>query len=301
MIATLLAVLAQIQTELREKTPEVRILLRVKGSDPDPVVSVRRRVATARDGAMGESWADSAGLLAEAQRGELRAELTLPHAGTYRVEFGRDSVQVRVSRTELRAWKEDVDQLRAIIRRLEEVAEAIDQAGATPPRSLVSLLRRRLAGERDKMRRLGPDFYATPRVLEEMIDALYTYRSFVALPARPSEEAKKGYDGRPVEHKDDAAACSMVKPLREILSHEGALLLLEELDLLLPLSRPDPAEVRIVRWRDRARAIEELRKCCQALETLPGIDALLQDALGGAEPDALRPRLEKEREALLKF
>jgi hypothetical protein len=301
MIVLLIAVFAQIQTEVREKTAEVRIFLRVKGSDPDPVVSVRRRVATARDGAMGESWAESAGVPAEAQRGELRAELTLPHPGTYRVEFGGDSVQVRVSRTELRAWKEDLDQLRAIIRRLEEIAEAIDQAGATPPRSLVASLRRRLAGDRDKIRRMGPDFHATSRVLEEVIDALYTYRSFVALPARPPEQAKTGYDGRPVEKKDEETACAMVKPLRGLLAREGALLLLEELDLLLPLSRPDPAEVRIVRWRDRSRAIEELRKGCQALESFPGIDALLRDALGGAEPDALRPRLEKEREALLKF
>lgn len=293
MIALLCAMLAQeLGVDVLEKSPEVRILVRLKGADPDSVVTVQRRVAMGRDGGLSETWTEVSAGLAEAGR----AEVVLPLPGTYRVSVGATSVQVAVSRVNLRSWKKDLDQLRESVRRLEKAAEFIDQAGS-PTASQAAQVRRSLTLERDQVHRVRPEFHATLRMLEESVDRLITFRTLVKLVERP--ETAKGYDGRPIERKETPeTARAELKGLPEVLTSEAALLLLDELALFLS---PGPQEVRILRWRDRGEAVEALRKAIDELGGFPGISAILKEARDGAELETLRPKLEQERAALFRF
>jgi len=293
MIALLCAMLAQeLGVEILEKSPEVRILVRMKTADPDAVVTVQRRVAMGRDGALSEAWAEVSTGLVEAGR----AEVVLPQPGTYRVSVGAASVQVQISRLNLRAWKKDFDQLQESVRRLEKAADFIDQAGSPTPSQTVQV-RRSLALEREQLRRNRPEFHAVLRMLEEGVDRLTTFRTLVKLVERP--ESEKGYDGRPIERKETPeTAREELKGLREVLTREAALLLLDELALFLS---PAPQEVRILRWRDRGEAIEALRNAIDELGGFPGISAILKDAREGGEVETLRPRVEQERATLLRI
>ena len=300
MIAILCAALAQdLHTEILRKTPEALLVVRAPQKDGMDTVIVRRWIATARDGVLFETWLDVSADLAETERGALRAEISLAQAGTYEVVLGSSRAEIRVSRADLRSWKGDLDQLRRSIGRLEDIAAAIDQAG-TPSAAQAELTAKRLRLEAERLQKMKTEFYGTRRALEGAVDGLRNYRTLVLLPPRP-EGVNRDYGGRPAPPNPvERKAAGEVKGLRDLLSREGMLVILDELALLVDPRPTSPGDVRILRWRDRAEALTTLRQGFDLLEGCPEVGSLLKDAQEGSVPEGLAARIRKEREALLK-
>lgn len=301
MIAILAAALLQdCRVEVRQKSPEVKLVVKAEKESSPGVLLVRRRVLTARDGALGEGWEDVQIGGADVEKDGLRAEITLSQPGLYHLVLGGSETTIAVSRAELAGWKNDLKLLRESAGRLEEMAAAIDQAG-TPSGAQIAQWRNRLVQERERISKMDSAFHGSVRALRESVDRLFFYRTLLKLPQPPPGEAAGGYVAPPREKEEGGpTAAREVKPLRDIISREGALLIVEEVRLLVAPKEGSPAETRIVRWRDRAGAFAALRQAYESLGGFPELEPLLKEAQESPEPDDLLDRLRRERESLCK-
>src|SRR6185369_3187757 len=126
------------------------------------------------------------------------------------------------------------------------------------------------------------------------VDRLYYSRPLVGLPAAPPGDAVPGYGSQPRNNDREAprwSAVTEVQALRELIVREGALILLEELRLLLAPDDRSLGAQRVLRWRDRSRALEALQDARESLGELPELEKLLKDAQGGQNEGELWERV----------
>lgn len=299
MIPILLAALLQdVQVEVKQKSPEVRLLLSGPAGNGPAILTVRRRVVTVHDGILGEGWADEQVDQADTEKGRLKGELELERPGVYDVALGASGARVVVSRADFAGWKAQVDALRAAARRLGEVAAAIDQAG-TPSLRQAGQMRKQLQSERERLSKTKTDFTGSLRALQEGIDRLFYFRSMIKVPNVPEGETVPGYEDPKPRAKDEPGptANDEVKGLLEVIGREGALIVLDELRLFL---ETDAREERVMRWKSREAALAALEQALAGLGGFVEIAELIKQAQQNVDPAALLAKAQGLRSGLFK-
>src|SRR5205814_10171663 len=128
-------------------------------------------------------------------------------AGLYEILLGSTSVKVAVSRTDLKTWKGDLKALRESVRRLAQIAAAIDQA-KEPSADQVLQIRLRLQDERGRLSKIRTELKASLKAVEVEVDRLYYSRPLLGLPPAPAGEAGPGYGSQPLAKDQEAARLS---------------------------------------------------------------------------------------------
>ena len=301
MIALLLAALTQdLKVEVLQKSPEVRLVVRGPKEWAADVAMIRQRTLEAREGRLEENWAEVSAELPPSERNATTAEITLNGPGLYQIVLGAGSVQVAVSRAEMQDWKNQLKSLRDAARRLELIATEIDQVKDPSP-DQIARIRLRLQQERARMSKIGTELKASAKALEVAVDRLYYSRILSRLPSPPEGEALPGYGPA---HKDKAGQESEVqkaaKALKDVIAREGALVIADELRLLLASDENPPGSLRILRWRDRAKALAVLRDAREALGEFPELERLLKEAQESRNSEELLIGLQGVREKICK-
>jgi hypothetical protein len=299
MIPVLLAALLQdVQVDVKQKSPEVRLSLSGPAGSGPAILTVRRRVVTVHDGILGEGWADEQVESAETEKGRLKGELELDRPGLYDIALGSSGARVIVSRADFAGWRAQIDALRASAKRLAEVAAAIDQAG-TPSLRQAGQLRKQLQQERDRLTKAKSDFTGSLRALQEGVDRLFFFRSMIKVPNVPEGETVPGYEDPKPRAKDDPGpmAREEVRGLLDVIAREGALIIVDELRFFL---ETDVAAERVVRWKSRDAALIALQQALEGIGGFPGIAELIRQMQQNAEPAAMLARSQELRADLFK-
>jgi hypothetical protein len=303
MMALLLAALVQdLKVEVREKSPEVRLLLRGPKEWAADAAMVRQYTLEARDGKLEESWAEVSAELPSSERNATSADVTLSRPGLYKIVLGSGEVRVAVSRSEMKTWKDDVRTLRDAARRLEQVAAEIDRMKDPSPEQ-IARVRLRLQHERGKIAKLRTELTASRKALDVAVDRLYYSATLSRLPAAPGDETLPGY-GAPPKEKDregqESEILRLARSVQDLITREGAVVIADELKLLLPSGENPSGPLKILNWRDPVRALGTLREAREALGDCPELEDLLRDAQEGRHSDEIVVRLQGLREKLCK-
>jgi len=303
MMTLLLAALVQdLKVEVREKSPEVRLALQGPKEWAADAAMIRQCTLEARDGKLEESWAELSAELPSSERNATSAEVSLSRPGLYQIVLGSGEVRVAVSRSEMKTWKDDVRTLRDAARRLEQMAAEIGRMKDPSPEQ-IARVRLRLQQERGKIARIRTDLMASRKALDVGVDRLYYCATLSRLPAAPGGETLPGYGASPKEkdrESQESEVLQLARSFQELITREGAVIIVDELRLLLPSGETSPGPLKILRWRDPARALGTLREAREALGECPELEALLRDAQEGRHSDEIVGRLQGLREKLCK-
>jgi hypothetical protein len=300
MMALLLALVQDVTVDVRQKAPEVRLVVRSPRDWPVDAAMIRQWTLEAWDGRFEESWAELSAVLPSSDPHATTAEVSLARPGLYQIQMGAGSVSVAVSRSEMKSWKDDVKALRDAARRLEQVAAEIDQA-KDPSAAQIAKIRLRLGQERARISKLGIELRASAKALEIAVDRLYYGRTLSRLPAPPQETALPGYGAAPQEKAgQESDVLRATKSLRDLIDREGALILADELRLLLASPETPKGLLRVVRWRDSSQALVALRDAREALGDFPELETLLKEAQEGRSSAEIGARLQKLRDGIVK-
>lgn len=285
------------EVEVKQKTPDVRLVVTADGTGLGALV-VRKRSAALHSGAMIETWSDETSSLAGADTQKLKAEVKLSRPGTYELSLGPGSARVSISRASFSGWAEEVDSLRDTARKLQQIAGQID-AAKSPSGQQVLGWRQRLMAERQKIIKLKSDFTATHQALMDGIDRLYFHYSLLKVPDIPDGPVPEGYE--PPQRKTGTdvnfPAANEVKDLLEIIKREATLKLVDELRVMI---EADDREVRVVRWARPAEAYKGLREAHDVAGGPEELGDLLKEAQEGADPAGVLARAVKLRSTLVK-
>ena len=216
-----------------------------------------------------DEWSRDPQGLPEEDKNLWKVDVTLGKPGLYEVVLGKEKVRVRVSRSDFKTWRKDLETLQEMTARVQSIAERMDEAHSKHQWKVIQkLLDEDVRRERDKLDLLKTTFTASPRGVKVTLDLLrYHVMEIKILPGE----------------KPPTAVAAAMRGLKEFVDQEATVRLVDE--LVIALGHKEKGEYLVNRWASREAALQAVIEACKETPSGLALESILKAATEKSEED----------------